>query len=77
MQQTGAELIVSPATTTTAPRGIESTGSPLMSLPWTNAGLPSLTIPTGMDENGLPFGMQVTAPFGFDEYLLAAASWLM
>lgn len=61
---------VTPATTTTAPLGLESTGSPLMSLPWTNAGLPSLTVPNGMDAEGLPFGLQIIGAWQDDLRLL-------
>jgi Asp-tRNA(Asn)/Glu-tRNA(Gln) amidotransferase A subunit family amidase len=76
MQDLGIDLWITPATTTTAPLGLDSTGSPLMSLPWTNAGFPSLTIPSGFTENGLPYGLQVIAGWQSDEYLLSAANVL-
>ena len=60
---------LSPSTTTTAPLGLASTGSPLMSLPWTNAGLPSITVPNGFDANGLPFGLQIIGGWNQDEHL--------
>jgi Asp-tRNA(Asn)/Glu-tRNA(Gln) amidotransferase A subunit family amidase len=41
-----------------------------MSMPWTNSGLPSLSIPAGKAENGLPLGLQLVAPFMGDELLL-------
>lgn len=34
-------------------------------------GLPTLVFPLGLDENGLPFGIQITGPQGADENLLA------
>jgi Asp-tRNA(Asn)/Glu-tRNA(Gln) amidotransferase A subunit family amidase len=40
-----------------------------MNLPWTNAGLPTLTIPTGTDEAGLPMGLQLTGRRHEDERL--------
>jgi Asp-tRNA(Asn)/Glu-tRNA(Gln) amidotransferase A subunit family amidase len=70
MKDMDIDLWITPSTTTTAPLGLGSTGSPLMSLPWTNAGLPSLTIPNGSDADGLPFGLQVIADWQKDEYLL-------
>lgn len=61
---------ISPAATGTAPRGITSTGNPAMNLPWTHAGLPSITIPSDKDDNGLPYGLQITTRFMDDEMLL-------
>ena len=71
--QQGADLWIAPAATGPAPAGIESTGDPIMNLPWTNAGVPALTLPAGM-QNGLPLGLQLIAPFGQDERLVAWAA---
>ena len=70
MQEEKIDLWVTPSTTTAAPLGLNSTGSPLMSLPWTNCGLPALTIPNGLDENGLPFGVQFVASYNEDVKLI-------
>ncbi|MQC26712.1 MAG: amidase, partial [Chloroflexi bacterium] len=67
----GIDLWVSPGATCAAPKGLESTGNPGMNLPWTQAGLPTLGLPTGTAKNGLPLGTQFTADFGKDEELLA------
>ena len=67
----GADLWVAPAATGPAPKGIHATGNPIMNLPWTNAGVPALAIPTGETEDGLPLAVQFCAPFGADERLLA------
>ncbi|MCY3900171.1 MAG: amidase [Caldilineaceae bacterium] len=67
----GADLWVAPAAPGPAPYGIHSTGNPIMNLPWTNAGVPALAVPSGEAENGLPLGVQFCAPFGADERLLA------
>ncbi len=71
MMDEGIDMWITPSTTTTAPLGLESTGSPVMSLPWTNAGLPSITIPDGFDEFGMPFGLQLIADYQQDEYCLS------
>ncbi len=67
----GADLWIAPAATGPAPHGIHATGNPIMNLPWTNAGVPALAIPSGKTEDGLPLAVQLCAPFGADERLLA------
>ncbi len=59
-----------------APRGLESTGDPVMNLPWTQGGLPSVTLPSGYSSSGLPLGLQVIARFGQDGSLLEWAQSL-
>ncbi|MEW6662756.1 MAG: amidase [Bacillota bacterium] len=70
MHRHGIDLWVSPAALGPAPEGIEATGSPAMNLPWTHAGLPTITLPAGFASNGLPLGLQVAARFMADEQLL-------
>jgi Asp-tRNA(Asn)/Glu-tRNA(Gln) amidotransferase A subunit family amidase len=71
MADHGVDLWLCPAATSAAPHGLESTGSPAMSLPWTLAGLPSLAVPGGFNAANLPIGVQWIARFGADEQLLA------
>lgn len=66
----GADLWISPSAPGPAPEGLDSTGDPVMNLPWTHAGLPTLSLPAGVFPNGLPAGLQIAAPFGRDEHLL-------
>lgn len=73
MASTQTNLIVCPGATSAAPFGLEFTGSPLMSLPFTNAGLPTISVPITSDSQGLPIGIQLVAGFGCDEFLLHAA----
>src|SRR4030042_1012293 len=42
-----------------------------MNLPWTHAGLPTLSLPSGFSAHGLPLGTQFIGRFGDDERLLA------
>jgi Asp-tRNA(Asn)/Glu-tRNA(Gln) amidotransferase A subunit family amidase len=70
MDAAGVDVVLSPAALGPAPEGIDDTGDPIMNLPWTNAGLPSLSIPCGR-VGDLPLGLQCVAPFGADEALLA------
>ncbi len=77
MRSAGANLILSPGATSAAPRGLKSTGSPLMSLPFTHAGLPSLAIPWGVNAAGLPLSIQIMADWGKDEFLLKATNQIL
>ena len=71
MDQHGLDLWISPSATGPAPKGLDSTGNPIMNLPWTNAGLPTLTIPTGVSQSGLPLALQLTGRWQGDEVLFA------
>jgi Asp-tRNA(Asn)/Glu-tRNA(Gln) amidotransferase A subunit family amidase len=72
----GIRAWICPAATGPAPAGIESTGDPLMNLPWTHTGMPAVTLPAGKAANGLPLGLQCVAAFGEDEWLTELACWL-
>ena len=70
-EQAGIDLWLSPAAPGSAPRGLESTGNPVMNLPWTQAGVPTLGLPAGTDDSGLPLGLQIAGRSFTDESLLA------
>jgi Asp-tRNA(Asn)/Glu-tRNA(Gln) amidotransferase A subunit family amidase len=74
MDRHAVDLWVTPAATGPAPAGIASTGSSVMSLPWTNAGMPAISLPAGRAANGLPLGLQCVGRFMADEQLLAWAA---
>ncbi len=73
MQQQGVDLWISPSAPGVAPEGLASTGDPSMNLPWTHAGLPTITLTSGWSPGGLPFGIQLTAGWQRDEFLLGCA----
>ncbi|MGH8869252.1 MAG: amidase [Actinomycetes bacterium] len=73
MADAGVDLWVTPAAPGPAPRGLESTGDPVMSLPWSYVGMPSVSLPAGLTEGGLPLGIQCVARPDADERLLAWA----
>jgi Asp-tRNA(Asn)/Glu-tRNA(Gln) amidotransferase A subunit family amidase len=70
MEQEGIDLWLSPPAPGPAPAGLDSTGDPVMNLPWTHAGLPTLTLPAGKNEQGLPLGLQLTGRWYEDEKML-------
>ncbi len=58
MKQEGIDLWISPAATSLPPKGLTSTGSPLMNLPWTFLGLPCISLPIPNTGLPLPVGLQ-------------------
>lgn len=76
MSAAGVDLWISPSAPGPAPRGLSSTGDPVMNLPWTQAGMPALNLPAGVNAAGLPLGLQVTGRWYADETLLAWAQEL-
>ena len=64
------DLWICPSTIGAAPKGLESTGDPVMNLPWTQAGLPAINLPAGKNQDGLPLGLQVVGNWYKDESLL-------
>jgi Asp-tRNA(Asn)/Glu-tRNA(Gln) amidotransferase A subunit family amidase len=74
MDANSLDLWIAPSAPGPAPRGLDSTGDPVMNLPWTHAGLPALSLPSGFAESGLPFGLQIIGRWGQDEALLAQAA---
>lgn len=76
MNKYGLDLWLSPPAPGAAPAGLDSTGDPVMNLPWTHAGLPTLTLPAGKNSAGLPLGLQLTGRWFGDEALLSFASQL-
>ena len=66
------DLLLCPAASGPAPRGLESTGDPRMNLLGTYTGLPALTLPASLADGRLPLGIQLVGPKGGDHSLLAA-----
>ena len=77
MNQAGIDLWVCPSAPGPAPEGITTTGSSLMNLPWTHAGMPAITLPAGHAANGLPLGLQIIGSAMEDEKLVSWAERLV
>jgi Asp-tRNA(Asn)/Glu-tRNA(Gln) amidotransferase A subunit family amidase len=67
------DVWLSPSSCTAALHGLNSTGSPLMNLPWTYMGLPTISVPSGTTVAKLPLGLQFAGSFMQDELLIG---WL-
>lgn len=69
------DCVVCPSSVDTAPEGLEWTGSPAFNAPWSLTGLPSVTVPSGLSENRMPFGLQLIGIPHSEWELLEAAGW--
>jgi len=72
----GVDFWISPSATDRAPKGLGSTGSALMNLPWTFTGMPAVSLPVAFDHDGLPHGIQVAGGINKDEELISFAGFL-
>ncbi|MEK6711917.1 MAG: amidase, partial [Nitrospinota bacterium] len=70
------DAILTPAAPGEAPRGLESTGSPVFCTLWTLCGMPAVSVPILEGSSGMPMGAQLVAPRGGDARLLRTARWL-
>ncbi len=70
MDERDIDVWITPSAPGPAPEGIDTTGDPIMNLPWTYVGLPAVTVPSGRVD-GLPVGVQCVSRFDADEKLLA------
>jgi aspartyl-tRNA(Asn)/glutamyl-tRNA(Gln) amidotransferase subunit A len=69
------DALLSPTAPGPAPAGLGWTGDASLCAPWSSAGVPSITVPTGLDAAGLPLALQlVQAPAGLAR-LLGVAAW--
>jgi Asp-tRNA(Asn)/Glu-tRNA(Gln) amidotransferase A subunit family amidase len=74
MDEHDVDVWLSPSAPGAAPKGLDSTGDPVMNLPWTHSGLPTVTLPAGVNEAGLPLGLQLIGRWYEDEKLLSFAA---
>ncbi len=70
------DALLVPSAAGPAPRGLEATGDPLYSRMWNLLQVPTVAIPFGTDQAGLPLGVQLIAPRGGDFHLLDIAHWV-
>ena len=70
------DVLLMPATPTTAPADLTTTGDPIFQAPWTSCGLPVLNLPTGLDNSGQPYAIQLVGQGWDEETLLRTGSWV-
>ena len=69
------DALLMPATPAPAPKDLNTTGDAAFQAPWTSAGLPTVVVPSGLSESGLPLGIQLAATLFAEGRLLGAARW--
>jgi Asp-tRNA(Asn)/Glu-tRNA(Gln) amidotransferase A subunit family amidase len=69
------DCLIAPAAAGAAPEGLDSTGDPSFNAPWSLLGLPAISLPAGLDTQGLPLAVQLVAGPWQDARLLGAAAW--
>jgi aspartyl-tRNA(Asn)/glutamyl-tRNA(Gln) amidotransferase subunit A len=69
------DALLTPGAPGTAPRDLTTTGDPVIQRPWTTIGLPSISLPTGLGQNGLPLAIQLLGAPLAEDRLLAVARW--
>jgi len=73
LHQVDALLI--PGAVGAAPHGLASTGSSVMQGPWTIMGVPTISLPTGLNKDGLPLAVQLVGHPKAEDHLLTTARW--
>jgi Asp-tRNA(Asn)/Glu-tRNA(Gln) amidotransferase A subunit family amidase len=71
------DAILTPATLGPAPKGIESTGDPIMAALWSYTGMPAISLPLLQSDEGLPIGVQLVGARHDDGRLLRTSRWLL
>ncbi|MBA7646200.1 Glutamyl-tRNA(Gln) amidotransferase subunit A [subsurface metagenome] len=69
------DALLTPTITGPAPHGLSSTGNPVMQGPWTIMGVPSISLPSGLSQGGLPLAVQLAGPPKAEARLLTVARW--
>jgi Asp-tRNA(Asn)/Glu-tRNA(Gln) amidotransferase A subunit family amidase len=69
----GCDVLIAPAATGVAPKGLGSTGDVVMNVVWTLLHVPCVSVPVMNSPAGLPLGLQVIGRPGDDARTLACA----
>ena len=70
------DAIITITSPTTAPPGLETTGDSSFCAPATLLGLPAISVPSGLSDELLPYGVQLIGRSDDDLALLGMAQWL-
>lgn len=68
------DALVTPAAASPAP-DLSTTGDSCMNAPWSYSGLPTVSFPIGLSDDGLPLAIQLTGRRNGEADLLVVAAW--
>src|SRR5665213_3451634 len=71
----GVDILLTPATPSPPPRNTSHTGDASFQIPWAYAGVPSVSLPSGVNRWGLPLGVQLVGRRWRDAHLRESAQW--
>ena len=69
------DVLIMPTAMSGAPTA-ETTGQPVFQAPWTMAGVPAISLPYELDDDGMPLGVQIISNHFTDLKLLSDAMWI-
>lgn len=69
------DALLMPVAGAPAPKGLASTGDPTFCAPWSFAGVPAISLPSGLSRDGLPLAIQLVAGAFEETRLLSVARW--
>jgi Asp-tRNA(Asn)/Glu-tRNA(Gln) amidotransferase A subunit family amidase len=69
------DAVLAPSAPGAAPKGLGWTGDPGCCTLWSLVGFPAVSLPLGLDAEGLPLGLQLAARTHADDALLGVAAW--
>ena len=73
---TAYDALLSPTAPSTAPEGLAWTGDASLCAPWSSAGVPSISLPSGVSPaSRLPLAVQLVQAAGAEARLLGVAAW--
>ncbi len=69
------DALIMPATDTTAPATLTTTGNKEFQAPWSCSGLPVVSLPCGLAEDGMPVAVQLIGRYHQEASLLGVGRW--
>src|SRR5579883_657628 len=76
-EENGVDALLTAVTPGPPPKGLASTGDPILLAPWSHLGFPAIAVETGqLPSEGLPLAVQLAAPPLADYQLLCVGAWI-